>query len=600
MTKENNKVDINKHEMDIDTLKKQNVNDLLSIKEIYSKLEELGEKITQVKYIDNTLVKKIKKEYENFKKIILDENIQLKLDNKIDEFNLKLTNDIETINLQMDTITKKVNILELKNKNPLLTDTEIFRNAIKNAFDNNTTLAGEWKSGMIIEIPNGVYNIDDTIFDSTLNIIGAKFIFKGYGNQNTYINFTPSTEKFLIDNDNKIGFCSFEGIYFKSNNLGKFMRGTTGNAQNFRFTDCTFSQFKTIIDCNGSTMMSEVTFDKCKIANSDENSKLFILNNSQAVNWRFYATDIESFRGICFECLAGQTIYYYQGSIIPYNATVIHLNSSANTNLFGGGNRPHFAFYGVRFELKDATRLQHTEQANTNFHTYFNSCGMGGLSSGGFVGEKYPLVLSQRGKIIFDNCHNFAHYKMNETIDNNSYTSPKEIIFRNCDINRNEFITNSNGNDVSNVGGYATLNFDGDIVKNRYHSDNIPNLTPRNHYITFHNSEDVLCSISGKDVSEFEIILPQVALRKIQLLKFPISSYGAYQFNFSVFNSDKTKTLLNGTFTMNDDVNDIVFETKDNFKHKLDKINNKIILQFTPISTNVDTVRLNGILNLVY
>ena len=41
-------------------------------------------------------------------------------------------------------------------------------------------------------------------------------------------------------------------------------------------------------------------------------------------------------------------------------------------------------------------------------------------------------------------------------------------------------------------------------------------------------------------------------------------------------------------------------ETKDNFKHKLDKINNKIILQFTPISTNVNTVRINGVLNLVY
>ena len=81
MTKENNKVDINKHEMDIDTLKKQNVNDLLSIKELYKRIEELGEKITQVKYIDNTLVKKIKKEYENLNKIILDENIQVQLDN---------------------------------------------------------------------------------------------------------------------------------------------------------------------------------------------------------------------------------------------------------------------------------------------------------------------------------------------------------------------------------------------------------------------------------------------------------------------------------------------------------------------------------------
>ena len=92
MPKENNKMQV-----DIDTLKKQNVNDLLSIKELYKRIEELGEKITQIKYIDNTLVKKLKKEYEKLKKIILDENIQV-----------KLTNDIKTINSQMDTKANKI------------------------------------------------------------------------------------------------------------------------------------------------------------------------------------------------------------------------------------------------------------------------------------------------------------------------------------------------------------------------------------------------------------------------------------------------------------------------------------------------------------
>ena len=91
MPKENNKMQV-----DIDTLKKQNVNDLLSIKELYKRIEELGEKITQLKYIDNTLVKKIKKEYKNLKKIILDENIQF-----------KITNDIETINSQLETMTSE-------------------------------------------------------------------------------------------------------------------------------------------------------------------------------------------------------------------------------------------------------------------------------------------------------------------------------------------------------------------------------------------------------------------------------------------------------------------------------------------------------------
>ena len=102
MPKENNKMQV-----DIDTLKKQNVNDLLSIKELYSKLEEVGEKITQIKHIDNTLVKKLKKEYEKLKKIILDENVQIKISNDIKTINskqVKLTNDIETINSHLDNM----------------------------------------------------------------------------------------------------------------------------------------------------------------------------------------------------------------------------------------------------------------------------------------------------------------------------------------------------------------------------------------------------------------------------------------------------------------------------------------------------------------
>ena len=88
MSNENNKMQV-----DIDNLFKQNVNDLSSIKELYRKLKEVEEKISQIKYIDSQLTNKLKKEYENLKKIILDENVQF-----------KLTNDIETINSQLDTI----------------------------------------------------------------------------------------------------------------------------------------------------------------------------------------------------------------------------------------------------------------------------------------------------------------------------------------------------------------------------------------------------------------------------------------------------------------------------------------------------------------
>ena len=66
-------IDINKHEVDINNLKEQNENDLSSIKELYRKIEELEEKITQIKYIDTKLVDKLKKDYEKFKTEILKE-----------------------------------------------------------------------------------------------------------------------------------------------------------------------------------------------------------------------------------------------------------------------------------------------------------------------------------------------------------------------------------------------------------------------------------------------------------------------------------------------------------------------------------------------
>ena len=101
MPKENNKVDINKHEIDIDTLFKQNVNDLCSIKELYRKLKEVEERISQIKYIDSTLAYRLKKDYEKLKEIILDENIQS-----------QLYNEINNIKTELDKIKDNTTILE--------------------------------------------------------------------------------------------------------------------------------------------------------------------------------------------------------------------------------------------------------------------------------------------------------------------------------------------------------------------------------------------------------------------------------------------------------------------------------------------------------
>ena len=107
MNNENNKMQV-----DIENLFKQNINDLCSIKELYSKLKEVEERISQNKYIDSTLANKLKKEYEKLKRIILDENIQVQLDAKIDNLksnNVSLQNEIVDIKDNVNDINSQMN-----------------------------------------------------------------------------------------------------------------------------------------------------------------------------------------------------------------------------------------------------------------------------------------------------------------------------------------------------------------------------------------------------------------------------------------------------------------------------------------------------------
>ena len=104
--------DINSQQVDIENLFKQNVNDLSSIKELYRKLKELEKKILQIKYIDSQLADKLKKEYENLKRVILDENIQAELSNDINKINTsinKFNNGINEINISINNINNDIN-----------------------------------------------------------------------------------------------------------------------------------------------------------------------------------------------------------------------------------------------------------------------------------------------------------------------------------------------------------------------------------------------------------------------------------------------------------------------------------------------------------
>ena len=65
MSNENNKMQV-----DIENLFKQNELDLCSIKELYRKIEEIEKKISQIKYINEVLGDKLRKEIESLKDLI--------------------------------------------------------------------------------------------------------------------------------------------------------------------------------------------------------------------------------------------------------------------------------------------------------------------------------------------------------------------------------------------------------------------------------------------------------------------------------------------------------------------------------------------------
>ena len=116
MSKENNKMQV-----DIENLFKQNVNDLSAIKQLYKKLKEVEEKISQIKYIDSALANKLKKEYESLKRVILNENIQIQLSNRIDETKTTLINNIDELNSQLDSEIYNIKLNLNNNVNELIT-----------------------------------------------------------------------------------------------------------------------------------------------------------------------------------------------------------------------------------------------------------------------------------------------------------------------------------------------------------------------------------------------------------------------------------------------------------------------------------------------
>ena len=374
MPKENNKMQV-----DIDTLKKQNVNDLLSIKELYKRIEELGEKTTQIKYIDNALVKKLKKEYDNLKKIILDENIQLKLTNDIKTINSHLDrkatkDDIKTINSQLDTIEKRDGVRVIKavdygikvdrDENNYSVDNDI-------AFSRMAEVINSEYRPVKILLPSGVINISS----NSLNLLkdGHRtngFTIKGEGITNTIIKYNPSEFSYFIYNDNKCQYLNFEDFTFDGGNNSSFCKSYSGADK----SDGTIPQFivhrnvmwknlTDVYELSGADCNSDFTFYNCKcreyIGNVLNVSKTE--SSGQELDYSFFDFDFQAYNGSLVSMGKGGNVNIFGGIFIHKGLSEDNKNRGGTfINLYNP-----YQFYGIQRLLVVGARFEDSKARNS-------------------------------------------------------------------------------------------------------------------------------------------------------------------------------------------------------------------------------------------
>ena len=91
-------IDINKVQQNIKELQDQNAIDFQQYELLSQEIVEIKESIKLTDSHLNLLMKKIKADYENLKKVIIDENIQAQLNNKIEENKQEINKIKEQLN----------------------------------------------------------------------------------------------------------------------------------------------------------------------------------------------------------------------------------------------------------------------------------------------------------------------------------------------------------------------------------------------------------------------------------------------------------------------------------------------------------------------
>lgn len=153
-------IDVNKIQQNVKELQDQNAIDFQQWKKLGKDIEKLSEKIKLSDTNLNMLMKKIKNDYEKMKKIIIDENIQVQLNNKIEQNKNEIVdnkNKIDYVKIKAEENTNKIE----ENKN------EINKKVNIETFENK-----------VDEISSQLDNITPNLFETTGNIV---FLNGAYG-----------------------------------------------------------------------------------------------------------------------------------------------------------------------------------------------------------------------------------------------------------------------------------------------------------------------------------------------------------------------------------------------------------------------------------
>ncbi len=255
----------NKMQIDIDNLFNQNTNDLSAIKELYRKFKEVEEKILQIKYNDSTLANKLKKEYENLKRIILDENIQV-----------KLTNDIKTINSQLDTKANEINRIDVHTSNYI--NVKDF-GAVGNGITDDTIAiqkAIDWSNsnGKIPIKLSGSFCVHELQWPDSPSIIGesinqSSLIYNGDGGEESSIIINPLTSGATpYHGFSNIAFIGWNGNENSTPCDSAYISKGSSVDWGFKLDNCQFKYFKgDVVDLKKCEIINfhvnRIRFDYC-------------------------------------------------------------------------------------------------------------------------------------------------------------------------------------------------------------------------------------------------------------------------------------------------------------------------------------------------